>query len=163
MRLFIAVLLVWVSASGAMAQEGRASNTQPLSFGFDQVIIDLNKLAWQPLEIEGIPPGPEIAVLRGSLAGGPVEAVMRLPANFTVPNHSHTSAEVYLWITGDFTYVAADGTAVDLSGQTFISLPGSARHALVCKDKPCMFYLRYARSFDIRIHPMPQLKKLALD
>ena len=163
MKLLIAILLVLVTGPWASAQEGKATNTQPLSFGLDQAIIDLTKLDWGPLEHEGVPPGPEIAVLRGSLQGAPVEAVVRLPANYTFPNHSHTSAEVYLWITGDFTYVAADGTAVDLSGQTFISLPGSVPHALVCKDAPCMFYLHYARSFNMQIHPMPQLKPFALE
>lgn len=159
----LAVLLVLAFAREGIAQEGRASNTEPLSFGFGQAIIDLNRLDWGPLVHEGVPAGPEIAVLRGSLAGGPVEVVLRLPANYTFPNHSHISSEVYLWVAGDFTYVAKDGTAVDLSGQTFISLPGSVPHALICKDKACMFYVRYARSFNMRIHPMPKLKRLAVD
>ena len=80
-----------------------------------------------------------------------------------MPNHSHTSAEIYYWIRGDFTYVSSDGSAIDLSGQTLISLPGSSPHALICKDEPCQFYVRYTRSFDIKIHPMPKLKKIELD
>ena len=59
--------------------------------------------------------------------------------------------------------MAEDGTAVDLSGQTFISLPGSVPHALVCKEQPCLFYLRYSRTFNMKIHPMPTLKKVALE
>ena len=66
-------------------------------------------------------------------------------------------------MTGEFTYIADDGRAVDLSGTTFISLPGSSPHGLICKDTPCMVYVRYARSFDIQIHPMPKnLKKIKL-
>lgn len=163
MRLFIAIFVVVVTGSWGEAQEGKATNTQPLAFGFDQTIIDLNKLDWAPLEHEGVPPGAEIAVLRGRFEGGPLEVVVRLPAHYTFPHHSHTSAEVYLWMTGDFTYVAADGTAVDLSGQSFMSLPGSVPHALICQEAPCMFYVRYARSFNMQIHPMPQLKPLALE
>jgi quercetin dioxygenase-like cupin family protein len=93
---------------------------------------------------------------------GPVEAGVRLPANYTFPTHSHTSDETYIWIKGDFTYVAEDGTAMDLSGQTFISLPGNVPHALVCKEQPCLFYLRYSRAFNMRIYPMPKLKKVSL-
>ena len=164
MKLLIAAALALAAANSVVAQElGRGSNTDPLSFGFDQVIIDLEKVEWGPLEVEGIPPGAEVAALRGSFDDGPVEAIMRLPANFTLPNHSHTSAEVYIWMTGEFTYIADDGRAVDLSGTTFISLPGSSPHGLICKDTPCMFYVRYARSFDIQIHPMPKnLKKIKL-
>ena|ERR1043165_6789698 len=103
-----------------------------------------------------------MAILRGELKTGPVEMVVRLPANYTLPMHSHTSDEIYLWLKGDFTYVAEDGTAVDLSGQTFISLPGAVPHALLCKAQPCLFYLRYSRAFTMKIYPMPQLKHVSL-
>jgi hypothetical protein len=61
------------------------------------------------------------------------------------------------------TYVAEDGTAVGLSGSAFISLPGSVPHALVCKDSPCLFYLYYSRAFNVKIYPMPKLKKVSLE
>jgi quercetin dioxygenase-like cupin family protein len=131
------------------------SNKQPLSFGKDHTIIDLNKVVWEPLKGEGIPPGPEIAVLRGDLAAGSGELLVRLPANYTFPNHSHTSDELYVWLKGNFTYIADDGTATDLSGQSYISLPGGVPHALRCGNEPCIFYVRYSRPFDYRIHPMP--------
>jgi len=165
-RAFINLLTVFLIllalGQDAMAHEGKATNTQPLSFGFDQVLIDLNKLSWGPLEHHGVPPGAEIAVLRGELKAGPVEAVVRLPANYTFPTHSHTSDETYIWIKGDF-YVAEDGSAIDLSGQAFISLPGSVPHALVCKEHPCLFYLRYSRTFSMKIYPMPRIRKISLE
>jgi quercetin dioxygenase-like cupin family protein len=146
-------------ANGAMAQNAPGSNKQPLAFGADQTIIDLNKLVWEPLTIEGTPPGPEIAVLRGDGKVGVLEAVVRLPANYTFPNHSHTSDELYVWLKGNFTYIAADGTATPLSGQAYISLPGGVPHALACGAEPCVFYLRYGRPFDIHLHSMPQAKR----
>jgi quercetin dioxygenase-like cupin family protein len=142
-----------------MAQNTSGSNKQPFAFGVDQTIIDLNKLAWEPLTIEGTPPGPEIAVLRGDGKAGVLEAVVRLPANYTFPNHSHTSDELYVWLKGSFRYIAADGTTTALSGQTYISLPGGVPHALACGAEPCMFYLRYGRPFDIHLHSMPQPKQ----
>ena len=60
-------------------------------------------------------------------------------------------------------YVAEDGMAVELSGQTFISLPGNVPHALICGNQPCLFYLRYSRAFNIKIHPMLKLKKVLLE
>ena len=103
------------------AQGSPGSNTQPLAFGPGQLIVDLNKLVWVPLEAEGVPPGPEMAVLRGDGKAAGFEVMVRLPAHYTFPNHSHTSDEHYVWLKGDFTYIAADGTATPLSGQTYIS------------------------------------------
>ena len=154
----VMLLLCLTTASTSRAQNGPGSNTQPLAFGPDQTVIDLNKLAWGPLTADGVPPGCEIAVLRGDGKTGVLEAVVRLPANYTFPNHSHTSDELYVWLQGDFTYIAADGTATVLSGQTYISLPGGVPHALACGPEPCVFYLRYSRPFDMHIHAMPPRK-----
>ncbi len=152
------VIAILLSASAVFA-DGPATNKQPLSFGSDQTIIDLGKIEWGPLELDGFAPGAEIAVLRGDLATA-AEAIVRIPAGYTVPNHNHTSDETYVWLQGDFTYIAADGTATDLSGQTFISLPGQAPpHALICGPQPCLFYLRYTRPFDVTVHDMPSVKK----
>jgi hypothetical protein len=155
----IVLFLVFTNVITGMAEDKVVSNKQPLSFGKDQTIIDLNKVVWEPLTGEGIPPGPEIATLRGSLAAGGGEVVVRLPANYTFPNHSHISDELIVWIKGNFTYIAEDGTATDLSGQTFISLPGGVPHSVKCGKEPCVFYLRYSRPFDYHIHPAPMSKK----
>jgi quercetin dioxygenase-like cupin family protein len=136
----------------------RGSNTQPLAFGPDQSIIDLNKLVWMPREAEGVPPGPEMAVLRGDGQAAGCEVVVRLPPNYTFPNHSHTSDEHDVWPKGHLTYMAADGTATPLSGQTSISLPGGVPHALACGAEPCVFDVRYPQPFDAHVHPMPPLK-----
>ena len=157
--LTVALVLMLTPPTVIRAQDPRGSNTQPLAFGPDQIIIDLNKLVWTPLEAEGVPPGPEMAVLRGDGKAAGFEVVVRLPANYTFPNHSHTSDEHYVWLKGNFTYIAADGTATPLSGQTYISLPGGVPHALACGAEPCVFYVRYPQPFDARVHPMPPLKK----
>ena len=120
--LLIVLFLILTSFAKGRAADIIASNKQPVSFGKDQTLIDLNKVVWEPLTGEGIPPGPEIATLRGNLATGGGEALVRLPANYTFPNHSHTSNELYVWLKSDFTYIADDSTATELSGQTYISI-----------------------------------------
>lgn len=157
--LLIMLILFFTQVTNGNAEEKVVSNKQPLSFGKDQTIIDLTKVSWEPLAGEGIPPGPEIAILRGNLAAGGGEALVRLPANYTFPNHSHISDELILWLKGNLTYIAADGTATDFSGQTYISLPGGVPHAVKCGKEPCVLYLRYSRPFDYSIHPMPANKK----
>jgi len=153
------MVIVCLLSAVTVFADNPGSNKQPLSFGSDQTIIDLNKIEWGPLELDGFEPGAEVAVLRGDLATA-AEALIRLPAGYTVPNHTHTSDETYVWIKGDFTYIAADGTAKEMSGQSFISLPGQAPpHALICGSQPCYFYLRYSRPFDVHVHKMPPIKK----
>ena len=151
--------LVLTSVTNGSAADKVASNKQPLSFGKGQTIIDLQYVVWEPLKGEGIPPGVQIALLRGDLAAGGGELLVRLPANYTFPNHSHTSDELYVWMQGNFTYIAEDGTATPLSRHAYISLPGNVPHALKCGKTPCVFYVRYPGPFDYKIHPMPARKK----
>ncbi len=110
-----------------------------------------------PLELEGFPPGAEIVVLRGALAHGS-EVIIRVPAGYLIPNHNHMSAETYIWLKGDFTYLnGEDGRAAKMSGQSFISLPGNAPpHAIQCASASCIFYVRYPRPFDHKVFPMPE-------
>jgi quercetin dioxygenase-like cupin family protein len=148
-----------MAVSHGLAADILASNKQPLSFGPGQTIIDLKRIVWEPLKGEGIPPGAKIATLRGDLAKGGGELLVYLPPNYTFPNHSHTSEELYVWIQGNFTYIAADGTATPLSGTTYISLPPEVPHALRCGKQACVFYVRYTGPFDYKIHPMPARKQ----
>ena len=153
----IATLLLCGLTAAACAQS-TAPSKGVYAFGADQTIADLGKMDWAPLQLQGLPPGIEIASLRGDLAKGGGEIVLRTPAKYLVPNHSHLSDETYVWLKGDFTYVAADGTRQKISSPAFISMPGTTPHALECGDEPCVFYLRYGRSFDLHVHPMPDVK-----
>jgi quercetin dioxygenase-like cupin family protein len=155
----VVLSLLLINVTNGSAADKAGSNKQPLSFGTGQTIIDLQTVVWEPLKGEGIPPGVQIAMLRGDLAAGGGELLVRLPANFTFPNHSHTSDELYVWLQGDFTCIAEDGTATPLSRHAYISLPGNVPHALKCGKTPCVFYVRYAGPFDYKIHPMPKRKK----
>src|SRR3984957_6550087 len=128
------------------------------SFGPDQTIADISKLEWGPLKLDGLPPGIEIAALRGDLAKGGGEILLRTPPKYVVPNHSHTSDEIYVWVKGAFTYIAADGTRQKMTAPAYISLPGQSPHALECGDEQCVFYVRYSRPFDLQVHAMPAPK-----
>jgi hypothetical protein len=155
----LALVLILTPCTQSLAADIIASNKYPLSFGPGQTIIDLKKIVWEPLKEEGIPLGARIAMLHGDLAAGGGELLVYLPAHYTFPNHSHTSDELYVWIQGDFTYIAADGTVTPLSSHTYIRLPGNVPHALRCGKTPCIFYVRYTGPFDYTIHPMPARKK----
>ncbi len=158
LRCAVGTLLALCLGAPIAGAQDYATNKAPLAFGPDQTIIDLNKIVeWGSLELEGFPPGAEIVVLRGALAHGS-EVIIRVPAGYLIPNHNHTSAETYIWLKGDFTYInGEDGRAAKMSGQSFISLPGNAPpHAIQCKSETCLFYLRYPRPFDHKVFPMPE-------
>src|SRR3954470_2331432 len=100
-RLALASSVLSLNPPGARA----ADATMPkgfYSFGTDQTIADIGKVEWQPLKLEGLPAGIEIAPLRGDLGKGGGEILLKLPANYIVPNHSHLSDEVYVWLKGAF-------------------------------------------------------------
>lgn len=149
-RLFL-LFGILLSTNAAIAHSP-GSNLNPLAFGDDQTIVDIDKLVWEPLKVEGLAPGAEIAVVRGDLGKDHSESFLRLPPGYVVRTHTHTSDELYVWISGAFTLIAHDGTKTKFRGPAYISFPGNApRHGLVCGDKePCIFYLRYSRPFDIK-------------
>ncbi len=152
---YLTLLLILTTTASGRAQDAMGSNKQPFSFGPDQSLVDLHKLVWQPIKSVS---GAEVARLSGGgKTGG--EVMVRLAAHTTFPMHNHTSDETYVWITGSFTYVAEDGTAIDLSGQAYVSLPGGVPHALICGDTPCLVYVRHSRASNMRVFPMPELKK----
>src|SRR5688500_2650250 len=89
-----------VGSMSSLSAHELGSNMKPLSFGADQTIVDITKVVWEPLEVEGLAPGAEIAMLRGDLGADDSQLLLRLPPNYYVRNHSHTSDEVYVWIQG---------------------------------------------------------------
>ena len=94
----LAVCAIGVSQHATAEAEASAS----IVSGSGQTIIDLNKVTdWQPLELEGMAKGAEIVVLKGDLKTAS-EVLIRTPANFRVPMHTHTSDETYVWISGRF-------------------------------------------------------------
>ena len=150
------VAVAFVAATLATAASAQQNPPKGVySFGADQTIADISKMEWGPLKLDGLPPGIEIAVLRGDLAKGGGEILLRTPPKYVVPNHSHTSDEMYVWLKGAFTYVAADGTRQKMEAPAYISLPGQSPHALECGEEQCVFYLRYGRPFDLHTHAMP--------
>ena len=155
----LGILFTALNTSLVSAHE-LGSNKNPIMYGKDQTIVDLSKVVWEPLNADD-PKGPEIAMLRGDFDKGGSESFLRLPPNYHVKNHNHTSDEVYVWLKGSFTLIAHDGTETQFDGPAFISFPGNAPpHALRCGSKePCIFYLRYSRPFDIEYFPEARQRK----
>jgi hypothetical protein len=152
-NIFFLTFFLFGQAAFAESKIGKlGSNLNPLSFGDDQTIVDLKKVIWKPLNVDGLAPGAEIAVLRGNLQSGPSESLLRLPPGYKVPLHHHTSDELYIWIEGAFTLITHDQTQTKFDGAAYINFPGNAPpHGLKCGiKKHCILYLKYSRPFDIK-------------
>ena len=68
-----AIAVTWVALTCVTNSAARAQQVLPsgfYSFGTDQTIADIGKIEWAPLQLQGLPPGIEIAVLRGDLTKG---------------------------------------------------------------------------------------------
>lgn len=150
--LFVTLIATTLFVFRNTSADESGSNKQPLSFGSDQTIVDLDKIIWEPLVVSRLPAGADIAVLRGNLTAGGSESIVKLPPNYVMPSHSHTSDELYVWIQGAFTLISEKGSKTDFNGPAYISFPGNAPpHGLKCGPKQeCLLYLRLSRPFDIK-------------
>ena len=148
--LLIWLLLVFSITNSAAHELG--SNLKPIALGNDQTIIDFDKVIWQPLEVEGLAPGAEIAVIRGDLSKDGSEVIIKTPAGYEVAMHSHTSDETYVWLKGAFTLISEKGEKHKFkSGLAYISFPGNApKHGLTCDARDyCLLYVKWSRPFDM--------------
>lgn len=120
----------------------------------NSAITNLSNVTWKPLA--GIPEGAEVAVLNGNPATGASEVLLRLPAGYLFPHHSHTSPEVLFWSKGEFTYIADDGTKQNLQPDSYLNLPSGSKHSVLCGQEPCLVYARYDQPFDLLLSPSPK-------
>ena len=117
-------------------------------------IANYSTLTWNSLA--GIPEGVEIAILNGNPNTGASEVLLRLPAGYMFPHHSHTSPEVLFWSQGEFTYIADDGTKQTLEPGSYLNLPSGTKHSVLCGQELCLVYARYDKPFDLLLNPAPK-------
>lgn len=138
--------VMFLQSEGVLASENSES-----------IITNLSTVTWSPYP--GVPEGAELAMLRGNSAIEPSEALARLPAGYLFPHHYHTSRELLLFIEGDFTYIADDGTTQTLEDKAYLNLPGGTKHSVLCGDEPCLLYAQYDGPYDLILSPPPSSDK----
>ena len=65
------------------------------------VMVDTNKMEWQPIEMENFPSGAYLKVLDSDEETGGVTALVKLPKGFVEPRHSHSCGHVVYVVSGD--------------------------------------------------------------
>ena len=96
-----------------------------------------------------IPKGCEIAVLHGDPAKANADIFFKVPADFTIPRHWHTSAERMVLVSGEL-HVTYEGqpTKVLKSGM-YAYGPAKLAHKAVCRSAaPCVLFIAFEAPVD---------------
>jgi mannose-6-phosphate isomerase-like protein (cupin superfamily) len=108
------------------------------------------ELKWGPCP-PVFPAGCEIAVLHGDPAAPNADVFFKVPANYAIPHHWHSSAERMVLVSGEM-HVTYDGhaTAVLKPGM-YAYGPAAAPHRADCKDAgPCVLFIAFEGPVDVK-------------
>lgn len=96
--------------------------------------------------------GPKLGLLTGDYGKGPYGALMRLPAGFTSPMHSHTGTYEAVEISGTSSHwlKGEDGTkAKKMTPGSYWTITGKAEHVSACAaGADCVFFVWQKTKFD---------------
>jgi hypothetical protein len=133
--------LILLSGSSVMAETPVAE--PPLAFAASDA-----QLKWGSCP-DFIPKGCEIAVLHGDPAKENADVFFKVPGNFTIPRHWHTSAERMVLVSGEL-HVTYDGhkTAVLKPGM-YAYGPAKLPHTAVCaRGAACVLFIAFVAPVD---------------
>jgi quercetin dioxygenase-like cupin family protein len=110
--------------------------------------IDDTQLNWGPCPAF-IPEGCQIAVLHGAPANSNADVFFRVPADFTIPRHWHTSAERMILVAGELE-VAYDGQeTITLKPGSYAYGPAKLPHKAYCaKGAACVLFIAFEAPID---------------
>ena len=106
------------------------------------------QLEWGPCP-DFIPKGCEIAVLHGDPAKANTDVFFKVPGNFVIPNHWHTSAERMVLVSGALQVTYEGQPAASLKPGMYAYGPAGARHEAVCAaGDPCVLFIAFEGPID---------------
>lgn len=108
-------------------------------------------LQWGPCPAI-FPKGCEIAVLHGDAAQPNADVFLRVPSNYTIPPHWHTSAERMVLVAGELLVEYMGHKPATLKAGTYAYGPAKAPHQATCKsEEPCVLFIAFESAVDA--HP----------
>ena len=144
------VLLSAVTLATAITGSPSQAAEAPLAIGAAD-----RSLQWGPC-----PPifakGCEIAVLHGDPARPNADIFLRVPAEFKLPAHSHTSAERMILVTGQLEIKYKGAPAAKLTPGMYAYGPAGLAHEASCAgDLPCTLFIAFEGPVDALPHAGP--------
>lgn len=105
-------------------------------------------LKWGPCP-EIFPAGCEIVVLHGDPTKPNADAFLRVPANYEIPAHSHTSAERMILVTGQLQVTYKGQPPATLSAGNYAYGPAKLPHKAACLSaEACTLFIAFELPVD---------------
>lgn len=105
-------------------------------------------LQWGPCP-DIFPAGCEIGVLHGNPAQPNADVFLRVPAGYTLPAHSHTSAERMVLVSGELNIHYQGAAATSLSVGEYAFGPAGLAHEGTCVSaEPCTLFIAFEGPVD---------------
>lgn len=105
-------------------------------------------LKWGPCP-PFIPKGCEIAVLHGDPSKGNADVFFKVPSGFEIPNHTHTSAERMVLVSGTLEVTYAGQPPVTLKTGSYAYGPAKLAHKATCaKGDACVLFIAFEQPVD---------------
>lgn len=136
-------ILVWLVLLSSLAAGQGNTGESSLSRSFSS-----SELQWGVCP-EFIPKGCEIAVLHGDPSKPNADIFFKVPPNFTIPWHTHTSAERMVLVSGTLRVTYEGEKAATLKPGMYAYGPGGRPHMAVCeKGDPCVLFIAFESAVD---------------
>lgn len=143
LKVLQAASLILLGSAGSIALAESPAIEPALATSFEDA-----GLQWGPCP-PFIPQGCEIAVLHGDPAQANADILFKVPANFTVPRHTHTSAERMVLLSGEM-HVTYDGQeTATLKPGMYAYGPAQRPHEAHCVDgAACVLFIAFESPVD---------------
>ena len=106
------------------------------------------QLQWGPCP-PFIPAGCEIAVLHGDPAKANLDVFFKVPGNFNIPQHWHTSAERMVLVSGQLEVTYDGQEPVTLKPGMYAYGPAKMPHKALCAaGDPCVLFIAFESPLD---------------
>ena len=136
----VSALLILVSPVVFSAEE---IQEPALAFSFDDP-----QLKWGPCPAF-LPAGCSIAILHGDPSQPNVDIFFKVPAGSSIPNHTHTSAERMVLVSGNLEVSYQGQAPVALAPGTYAYGPPGKPHTAVCAaGAPCVLFIAFEDPLD---------------
>jgi anti-sigma factor ChrR (cupin superfamily) len=137
----------------ALAQtSGQEKLAKPARRQTQPTFIAADDMKWTDLDPKGAP-GVKIVDLWGNHAKGAFGALLKLPAGFAVPLHTHTHAMKVVFISGTYIQAPEGKPEVRLGSGSYMMQPGgNYQHTTSCdKAAECVFFVESQGAFDLNV------------
>jgi quercetin dioxygenase-like cupin family protein len=129
-------------ASAALADAPKLPSTE------EALVADPTQAKFNPVTVEGIPPGPMASPIAVDPATKASIGYAKIPAKYDFPKHWHSQTEYTVLISGSAIFTV-DGKPHEMVPGSYIVIPAKAQHELHCGGaSDCILLTRRAGPTD---------------